>query len=966
MKFYFPLLLQSRQPKKFYMQKKFILLVSLMFAFYISQAQNYAIKGVTMNTETSKAIPGATITLKSKSDTTIVQKVISDTAGRFSITGVASDTFNLEVTAVNFSSIINKVIVSNADVNLGDIELRQISEVLKGVTVTTNISPVTQKGDTLQINANNFKVNPDATIEDLAKKMPGITIENGVVKAQGEDVKRVTLDGRELFGDDATAALRNLPAEIVDKIQIFDRLSDQAQFTGVDDGNTTKGLNIITKANMRNGQYGRAYAGAGTDGRYTAGGNTTILKENQKISVVGNFNNINQQNFSAQDLLGVTSSGGGRGGGRGGRGPGGGGGNNGNFTVGQQNGINKTNAAGINYTDNWGSKMVVTGSYFFNNTNNSTNQFVNRQYSLKGLQSYNQNTLSGSNNYSNRVNLRIEYKIDSANQIIFSPNLSFQKNSNNQSVSTNFVDPTSKGTTSATKNNNLSDRLGNSINSSLLYRHSFGKRGRTFSVNLSSSSNNRTGNVYTDLFDTTFVGATYRDSTSRRFTDQSNDGYNLSANIIYTEPVSKQSQIQISYNPNYGRSNADQEAFQYDKDAGKYTIFDQSLSSRFKNTNTGQNGGLTYRFGSKDNQFSFGANYQYSTLKSDQEYPRPLMVSKSFSNVLPSAFLRLKIDDKSNVRIFYRMSTNLPSVTQLQDVYDYTNIPFVTAGNPQLEQQLSQIVGTRYTFTNSKKGILTSANLFLQTASNYITNATFIAVRDSVLNNNLTLKSGQQLTKPVNLNGYISVRSFLNFAVPLKFIKSNLNLNGGVSYSRLPGIINNIENISKSSTYSLGAVVASNVSQYVDFTVSYSANFNTAVNETQPQLNNNYFSQVGSVSLNLLSKKGWFFQNELNNQLYNGLTAGFNQSYYLWNMSAGKKIFKKKSGEIKFTVFDLLKQNQSITRNITETYIEDVQNQVLQQYFLLTFTYSLRNFGSIPSRPQGPGGGGDRGSFRRF
>jgi uncharacterized membrane protein YgcG len=191
--------------------------------------------------------------------------------------------------------------------------------------------------------------------------VPGITIENGQVKAQGENVQRVTIDGRELFGDDATAALRNLPAEIIDKIQIFDRLSDQAQFTGVDDGNTTKAINIVTRTNMRNGQFGRVYAGYGTDERYSAGGNATILKNNRRISIVGNFNNVNQQNFSQQDLLGVTSNtqrGGGGGGFRGGGsrgGPGGGGGgfqgggnnNAGNFLVGQQNGINRTNALGI-------------------------------------------------------------------------------------------------------------------------------------------------------------------------------------------------------------------------------------------------------------------------------------------------------------------------------------------------------------------------------------------------------------------------------------------------------------------------------------------------------------------------------------------------------------------------------------------------------------------------------------------
>ncbi len=939
-------------------------ILSLVVFFFIAQCsfgQTFSIKGSVKNVENNSAVGEATITLKNKANSVTIMKMVGDTAGWFTMTGIVSDTFNIEITAVNFTTLLKQIVVQGANIDLGILELRQVSEILKGVTVTTNLSPVTQKGDTLQINANNYKVNPDATVEDLAKKMPGITIENGVVKAQGEEVKRVTLDGRELFGDDATAALRNLPAEIVDKIQVFDRRSDQAQFTGVDDGNTTKGLNIITKANMRNGQFGRAYAGAGNEGTYSAGGNTTLLKESRKISLVANFNNINQQNFSSQDLIGVTSSGGG---GRGGRGGFGGGGNN--FSVGQQNGINLTNAGGVNYTDNWGKKLIVTGSYFFNNSQNNTNQQVNRQYFLKGIPNYDQSTLSSSNNTNHRINGRIEYKIDSANQLIITPSISLQQNNTDRSVATDFYNVTTRQFTNKTRNKNLNDRSGNNINNSILYRHRFPKRGRTFSINLNTSTNTRSGNVFTDLFDTTFSSTSYRDSTSRRLTDQSNSGLNLSANLVYTEPLWKNTQLQVSYNPSYNNSKADQEAFQYEENTNKYSVFDPNLSAKFNNKNVGQDAGLTYRYGNRDNQFSVSANYQYNTLNSDQDFPRQIQVKKSFKNILPSAFLRMKFNAQNNMQVFYRVSTNLPSVTQLQDVYDITNLPFVSAGNPQLSQQLSQILGTRYTFTNPKKGILLSANIFLQTASNYITNATFVPLKDSALNANLTLRAGQQLTRPVNLNGYLNFRSFLNFSVPLKFIKSNLNMNGGVTYGKQPGIINNFTNLSKNTTYTLGSVIGSNVSQYVDFTVSYTANFSTVKNQLQPRLDNNYFSQVASVNLNLLSKKGWFFQNELNNQLFSGLAAGFNQNYFLWNMSVGKKFLKKQRGELKATVFDLLKQNQSINRNVTETFIEDVQNQVLQQYFILTFTYSLRTFGTVPARGGGGYGGERRPGMRPF
>ena len=199
--------------------------------------------------------------------------------------------------------------LDNGVTDLGTINLLKQGKELADVTVVSKAPPVIQKGDTAQFSASQFKVNPDATTEDLIKKMPGITVDrNGTVTAQGEQVRKVTIDGKDFFGDDASAALKNLPSEVVDKIQVFDRLSDQAQLTGFDDGNSQKSINVVTKSGIKNGQFGRLYAGYGTDERYAAGGNISFFKGDRRISLVGNFNNINQQNFGSQDLLGLTSS----------------------------------------------------------------------------------------------------------------------------------------------------------------------------------------------------------------------------------------------------------------------------------------------------------------------------------------------------------------------------------------------------------------------------------------------------------------------------------------------------------------------------------------------------------------------------------------------------------------------------------------------------------------------------------
>jgi hypothetical protein len=943
--------------------------------YSVTQAQS--ITGLLADANDKKPLRGASVSLKSVKDSSKIFNAISDVKGQFVFTDVMGDSsFYLQVSFVGYTNYKQQVTVSkdSAVTNLGTLLIPQKNRELETVTVVSKTPPVQQKGDTIQYNASQFKVNPDANAEDLIKKMPGVTVDkSGTVTAHGDQVKKVTIDGKEFFGDDVTAALRNLPSEIIDKIQVFDRLSDQAQFTGFDDGNSVKSINIVTKTGMRNGQFGRIYAGAGTDGRYSAGGNTSFFKGDQRISIVGLFNNINQQNFSSQDLLGVTSSGSGnRGGGnfRGGGSRGGGGnfgggfGGTDNFLVGQQTGINKTNAAGINFADQWGKKLQIQGSYFFNNSNTNNDQQIKSQTILSSTKSQfsNQTTNSLSNNYNNRINLRLEYKIDSFNSLIITPSLNFQNNK----TTTNSDAQTFYGTNDTTytfNNNSLAKRNGYNLRNNILFRHAFTKRGRTFSVNLGTSFNRNDGDSYTNADYRFFTLNVPEDSLQNQFTDSRTNGYTLSSSFNYTEPVGKSGQFQISYSPSYTKNKAYQKTYSYDAGNGKYSSFDTSLSNLFDNTTVTHNAGVSYRIGNRDNQFMVGVNLQHSELKSDRIFPNNTNVDQSFTNVLPNLMWRKKLSAKSNIRVFYRASTNFPSVTQLQDVVNISNPLRVSSGNPDLKQQYTNFLSGRYTYTNTNKGQSFFANLFLQTTGNYISNATYIAGADSTIQKGIVLKQGSQLSRPVNLNGYRSLRSFFTYSQPVKFIKSNINLNAGFSYSRLPGLINYNQSVTNNYTYTTGVGITSNISQYIDYNLSYTANFNNATSSIASGTDNNYVNQVAGLQLNLLSKKGWFVQNDVNYETYSGLSSGYNQSYWLWNAAVGKKLFKKQTGEIKLSVFDLLKQNQSITRTVTENYIEDAINNVLRQYFMLTFTYNLKNFGTPKQSTNRFGGNGFRPNF---
>ncbi|WP_223710226.1 outer membrane beta-barrel family protein [Niabella beijingensis] len=934
--------------------------IGLLFVLVMTGviASGQSIKGTLMDPVEGTTVSGATVELENAADSTVKASVASDKEGKFSFTNLSLGAYILKATSIGFETLESNVTLSDTlrDADLGEIYIPKKTTTLEGVVIVATAPAVTQKGDTTQFSASQYKVNPDANVEDLIKKMPGITVDrSGNVTAQGEAVKKVTVDGKDFFGDDATMALRNLPSEVVDKIQVFDRLSDQAQLTGFDDGNSQKSINIVTKSGIRNGQFGRIYAGYGTDSRYSAGGNTSFFNGSRRISLVGNFNNINQQNFASQDLLGI-SSGGGRGG-RGGGGGGGyrGGGNAGDFMVGLTPGISKTNAFGVNYGDKWGKKIDVTASYFFNNQYSTNESESNTEYLTNSRFVYNKG-FNTSNNNNHRFNMRMEYKIDSNNTIYFIPSLSFQNNNSaSQSETRTYLLPDG-GEVDSLNNangNSSSNRNGFNINNNLMYRHSFGKPGRTFSIGLQTSHSKNDGDSYNYNMLNYYDAGIRTDSLVNQFRDNNTKGSQYRARTSYTEPVGQQGMFQFEYSYQIQKNRADQETFDYDGNA--YNDFNQLQSNKFDNTIKTHTGEVDYRLGkSRDNQFSVGVDFENTLLQSVRVYPTTSTVNQTFNTILPNLRWMKKIGRYSNVRLFYRMRNDFPSINQLQDVVDASNALSISSGNPELKQTTTNWGSLRYSYTNTRNSQSLFFNLFGQLSNNYITTATYFPTQDSVING-VEIKQGAQFSKPVNMNGYKNLNAFITYSFPIKPIKSNLNINTGYTFLQSPGMIDYKSTQTTNQGISAGMVLGSNISEYVDFSLSYNAQFNNTTGTDQRTGNNRYVTQTGGFFANLLSKNGWFVQNDLTYQNYSGLTADMNQSFWLWNAAIGKKFLKNKAGELKLSVFDLLNQNQSISRAVNANYITDSRNMVLQQYFMLTFTYSLRNFGKgkAPAREEG-------------
>lgn len=947
----------------------------------------------------NEALIGVPIILTAQSDTTQKKYALTDTAGVFRITDLSPQTYQLRATYLGYKDFTRQVIVNQPLETLGVLAMVADSRTLKEVVVKGQTPPAQQKGDTLQLNANAFKVTRDATTEDLVRKMPGISVDNGTVTAQGETVQQVLVDGRIFFGDDPTIALRNLPAEVVDKIEVFDRQSDQSQFTGFNDGQTTKTINIVTRSDRRNGSFGRLYAGYGTDGVYSVGGNVNQFKGPRRLSIIGLSNNINQQNFSSQDLLGVTNSGGGNsggrggGGGRGGSGGGGGGGSSaGNFQVGQQSGINTTHSLGINFSDDWGKHLVVRGSYFFNSSNNRNTQNQFRRYFLTGdaSQFYQETSQTSSQNLNHRFDFRLEYTINSRNSLLITPRVRWQRNNSTSNVlgitylsndstllnpgvgnSFNPIVPPDSALLNRSTSNYTAHIQGYDFSNTILFRHRFLKRGRSISVNLGTDVASQTTNS-TLLSNNEYFTDRSRSQLIQQQTQIKAPSYQLSLSTAYTEPLSKVSQLQLNYNIAYRNSYSRRETYRYNLTAEQYDILDSLLSNTFQNDYLTNQAGAGYNYRTPKVGLVVNVNYQRADLISEQQFPRYGTVRKTFDNVLPMTMLDYRLTTNARLRFTYRTNTQAPSVTQLQNVLDNTNPLFLTIGNPDLKQSYSHNLSARYTLTKPGK----SRSLFVllngTATANYIGNATLISNGTARLPNGTLIGQGVQLSRPINLDGLWSIRSLATYSFPLKAVKSNLSLTAGSSVNRTPSSINERLNYARTTTWTQGAVLSSNISQNLDFSMSYTSNYNQVSNTIQPQLNSTYHYGVASARINWIFGPGLVFQADLNNQHYKGFSGSVNQQYTLLNAAVGKKFLKDQRGDLRVSAFDLLKQNNSLSVTQTDTYVQNSQSLVLQRYFLLTFTYSLRQFrnaangrengpegGRQPGMPRGPGQGGE-------
>lgn len=878
-------------------------------------AQQYHVNGTVRHMADDEPFAYSTVLLLSTPDSLVAHETLTHADGTFVFEDVEAADYTLRVQYLGYEHVDRAVSVTD-NIQVGTLYLREGAQLLDAVTITMRPPVGEQRGDTTQFNAGAFQTMKDATAQSLIEKMPGMGSEDGTLQAQGENIVQILVDGKPFFGTDVNAALQNLPAEIIQSVQIYDKLSDRAELSGFDDGEREKTINIITKPNSRRGLFGKASAGYGTNDRYIAGASVNAFNEEQRLTVTGLSNNINAVDYSADPN------------------------SQGEFRP--QNGIINTNRIGLNYTDNWGDKVDLNTSYLFNHRKNVGESSLLREYILPDAdgQYYTESSNNTRRNTAHRVDMRLEYNIDSNNRILFRPNFSARYDKENSFFAGNTL--SDGGPINQTENSRLADNADIDFNTRLYYSRRFMTPGRSLRLGV------ETGNHWNDddaerHADNIFYDDIERVETINQHIVRTRRGLTWEASAAYTEPLSKHSMMELEYE--IGNHINDSDQLTYDTDGmGSRLRIDTALSNMFDSEYLRQEAEIGYQYAYEKVRLQVEAAYQHARLTNNQEFPSPYHLRRNFQSVMPSVRFNYRFTDSKNLQFDYDARTHAPSVGDLQAVINNTNPLHLRTGNPDLDQSYSNRFRLNYRMYDPETQRSFFAQVRSSQTSDMVVNSTLVADEPIELSDGIVLERGAQLTRPVNLDGYWDINSYFHYGMPVRFLPSNFNVHGGIRYSHRPGMVNEQVNAVNSTRYSGGLSLSSNISDRIDFNIWTRSSFNSVENSLRPALDNDYFTQTTRFNYNWILWQNLVYRLDVHHRYNSGLPEGFDNSTFMVNMALGKKFLKNERAEISLNAYDLFDQNNDIHRNITEMYIQDSQSNVMQRFFMLSLTYNIRHF----------------------
>lgn len=917
-----------------------MLLMILFSPMAFAQQSGVNVTGSVVEQGSNTPIEQATVRLLNVKDSAMVRGVVSARNGSFTLKNVKKGSYLLHITFIGYDPLYQPLQITGKKnpVNVGKLELSDGAIELGEAVVIGKAPEVTVRNDTVEYNADSYKVTEGSVLEDLLKKMPGVEVDSeGKITVNGKEVKKVMVDGKEFFSDDPKVASKNLPAKMIDKLQVLDKKSDMAQMTGFDDGEEETVINLTVKPGMKQGWFGNAYGGYGSKDRYEGNAMVNRFVNNDQITFMGGANNTNNMGFS--DLASTMFSG-----------MGGGGGRRGGFGAGS--GITSSGNAGLNFSKEFKpDKLTLGGNTRYSHSDNDARSKSDRQNILPGDSSSYDNSEAMSRTKSDNfgVDFRLEWKPDTMTQLIFRPSFSFS-----HSMNDNFSDATTldneRDTVNTNKSSNYSESNGYNLNASIDFSRKLNNKGRVFSATLSGGNSdsysdgmNRSDIVYfnqTDALKNSII-----DQRSR----YDNKGFNYRAYVSWVEPIGHNNFIQATYSISQRKQEALKNVYNQDAD-GIYNVLDSAYSQSYRNNFISQRASLSFKSQRAKFNYTIGLNLDPSYSSSENFVGDTTLskITRKVVNLSPMAQFNYMFDKRTNLRIMYNGRTSQPSMTQLQPVADISDPTNITIGNPDLNPRYTNNVFIRFQqFTPEK-----------QRAFMIMANGSYI-INDIVSYTSYNQETGVKTTTYKNVNGNYSgnVRMMLN--TPLKNKKFSINSMTMASFANSNGYINEEKNTNRNLILSERGGIDFR-SSYLDLGVNGNIRYNATSNSLQKENNQNTFNYGAGGYTTIYLPLNFKIESDVNWSTNSGYGDGFKQNEVLWNASASKSFLKNNQGTLRFKIYDILQQRSNISRSITASYIQDSEYNTLGSYFMVHFIYRFSIFkgGASASDVKTPGRSG--------
>ena len=917
-----------------------MLLMILFSPMAFAQQSGVNVTGSVVEQGSDTPIEQATVRLLNVKDSAMVRGVVSARNGSFTLKNVKKGSYLLHITFIGYDPLYQPLQITGKKnpVNVGKLELSDGAIELGEAVVIGKAPEITVRNDTVEYNADSYKVTEGSVLEDLLKKMPGVEVDSeGKITVNGKEVKKVMVDGKEFFSDDPKVASKNLPAKMIDKLQVLDKKSDMAQMTGFDDGEEETVINLTVKPGMKQGWFGNAYGGYGSKDRYEGNAMVNRFVNNDQITFMGGANNTNNMGFS--DLASTMFSG-----------MGGGGGRRGGFGAGS--GITSSGNAGLNFSKEFKpDKLTLGGNTRYSHSDNDARSKSDRQNILPGDSSSYDNSEAMSRTKSDNfgVDFRLEWKPDTMTQLIFRPSFSLS-----HSMNDNFSDATTldneRDTVNTNKSSNYSESNGYNLNASIDFSRKLNNKGRVFSATLSGGNSdsysdgmNRSDIVYfnqTDALKNSII-----DQRSR----YDNKGFNYRAYVSWVEPIGHNNFIQATYSISQRKQEALKNVYNQDAD-GIYNVLDSAYSQSYRNNFISQRASLSFKSQRAKFNYTIGLNLDPSYSSSENFVGDTTLskITRKVVNLSPMAQFNYMFDKRTNLRIMYNGRTSQPSMTQLQPVADISDPTNITIGNPDLNPRYTNNVFIRFQqFTPEK-----------QRAFMIMANGSYI-INDIVSYTSYNQETGVKTTTYKNVNGNYSgnVRMMLN--TPLKNKKFSINSMTMASFANSNGYINEEKNTNLNLILSERGGIDFR-SSYLDLGVNGNIRYNATSNSLQKENNQNTFNYGAGGYTTIYLPLNFKIESDVNWSTNSGYGDGFKQNEVLWNASASKSFLKNNQGTLRFKIYDILQQRSNISRSVTASYIQDSEYNTLGSYFMVHFIYRFSIFkgGASASDVKTPGRSG--------